>query len=315
MVSTGARILIALEIFGGAGRSLLRVVEARELTAVQVLTDDALEATEVTQVFAGDEGDSSTRGERAARTANAVHVVFNLVREVEVHDVTDAVNVDAARSNVGRNENADFTILESLQCTLALGLRAVGVDGGTRDTVAVEFAADAVSAVLSAGEDEDHVHGFVLQEVVQHNLLEGARALKEQLSNGLGRVGAAADFNELRRALILLGQGLDLAGERGREHQGLTFRWECADDCVDRWEEAHVEHSVSFVEDEALHGGEVTVALAAQVEQTAGGRDKEVAALTEGGDLGAFANAAVAGGDDCARIAGVGGHVFGDLDD
>ena len=117
MVSTGARILIALEIFGGAGRSLLRVVEARELTAVQVLTDDALEATEVTQVFAGNKGDGSARGERATRTANAVHVVFNLVREVEVHDVTDAVNVDAARSTGGRDEDADFAVLESLQWT------------------------------------------------------------------------------------------------------------------------------------------------------------------------------------------------------
>jgi len=57
VVGTGAGILVTLEIFRGAGRSLLRVVKARELAAVQVLPDDALEATEVTEVFAGDEGD------------------------------------------------------------------------------------------------------------------------------------------------------------------------------------------------------------------------------------------------------------------
>ena len=51
MVSTGTGILITLEIFGGAGRSLLRVVEARELTTMQVLSDDALEATEAEQVI------------------------------------------------------------------------------------------------------------------------------------------------------------------------------------------------------------------------------------------------------------------------
>ena len=57
------------------------------------------------------------------------------------------------------------------------------------------------------------------------------------------------------------------------------------------------------------------MALAAQVEQTAGGSDEEVATLAEGGDLRAFADAAVAGSDDCTGIAGVGGDVLGDLDD
>ena len=282
---------------------------------MEVLADDALEATEFAEVFAGDEGDGGARRERAAGTADAVDVVLELVGEVEVEDVRDAVDVDAARGDVGRDEHADLAVLEGLQRALTLALRPVGVDGGAADVFALELATDAVGAVLGAREDEDHLQGFVLQEVVQHDLLEGARALIEELGDGLGGVGAAADLDELRVALILLGEGLDLSGKRGGEHQGLALLREGADDGVDRGQEAHVQHAVGFVEDEVFDGGEVAMALAAEVEEPARGGDEEVTAAAEGGDLGALGDAAVAGGDGGAGVAGIGGDVLGDLDD
>ena len=57
------------------------------------------------------------------------------------------------------------------------------------------------------------------------------------------------------------------------------------------------------------------MSLAAEVEETARGGDEEVTAATEGGDLGAFGDAAVAGSDGGAGVTGIGGDVLGDLDD
>ena len=137
VVRAGAGILVALEIFRGTGRGLLSVVEALQFTAMEVLTDDALEAAEFAEVLAGDEGDRGTSCERAASTADTVDVIFELVREVEIDDVRDAVDVDAARGDVSRDQDPDFAVLESLQGTLTLALGAIGVDGGATDTGAV----------------------------------------------------------------------------------------------------------------------------------------------------------------------------------
>ena len=189
------------------------------------------------------------------------------------------------------------------------------MDGGTADVFTLKLTADAIGTMFGPCKDEHALKGFVFQEVVQHDLLERTRALVEQLGDGLGRGSTTADLDHLRVALILLREGLDLAGERGGEHQGLAFLGERTDDGIDRGQEAHVQHAVSFIEDEVLDSGEVAMALAAEVEQTARGGDEEVAATAKGGDLGAFGDAAVAGGDGRTGITGIGGDVLGDLDD
>ncbi len=55
--------------------------------------------------------------------------------------------------------------------------------------------------------------------------------------------------------------------------------------------------------------------LATEVEETARGGDKEVAATAKGGNLGTFGDAAVAGGDGRTGITGLSGDVLSDLDD
>ena len=46
VVRAGAGILVTLEIFRGAGRSLLGVVKALQFAAMEMLSDDAFEAAE-----------------------------------------------------------------------------------------------------------------------------------------------------------------------------------------------------------------------------------------------------------------------------
>ena len=114
VVRARAGILVTLEIFRSAGRSLLGVVEALQLTAMEVLADDAFEAAEFAKVFAGDEGDRGAGRERAASTADTVDVVFELVREVEVKDVGDTLDVDTARSDVGGDKHANLANAKGL---------------------------------------------------------------------------------------------------------------------------------------------------------------------------------------------------------
>jgi hypothetical protein len=77
--------------------------------------------------------------------------------EVEIDVVRDAVDVDAARGDVGGDEDAHGADLEFVERTEPLTLRAVRVQGAGLDPGALELARDAIGAVLGAGEDEDAI--------------------------------------------------------------------------------------------------------------------------------------------------------------
>ena len=98
-----------------------------------------------------------------------------------------------------------------------------------------------------------------------------------------------------------LGELADVVGVGSREHEVLALLRQHLEDALDVADEAHVEHAVGFVEDEDLHFGERHGALFAQVEQPAGRRDQDVAAVAGLVDLRFLGDAAEH--DERAQIA------------
>ncbi len=68
-------------------------------------------------------------GAGAAGAADAVHVGFWFQRQIVVDHVANAVDVDAARSEVGGHEHTERSLAESQQGALARRLRFVAVNG------------------------------------------------------------------------------------------------------------------------------------------------------------------------------------------
>src|SRR6266568_2683562 len=59
-----------------------------------------------------------SNGQGASGAANAVHVILGMLRKVVIHDVGDAIHVNAARRDVRRYQNANraaFEIFERSQ--------------------------------------------------------------------------------------------------------------------------------------------------------------------------------------------------------
>jgi hypothetical protein len=50
----------------------------------------------------------------------------------------------------------------------------------------------------------------------------------------------------------LPGQPLDFPGKGGGKEQGLTLAGEKSDNLADGWNEAHIEHSIGFIQNEKL---------------------------------------------------------------
>ena len=67
---------------------------------------------------------------RTRGTADAVHILFRHIGQLEVEHMADAGNVNAARGNIGCDEDFDFAVTKCLQRSGTLALAFVAVNGG-----------------------------------------------------------------------------------------------------------------------------------------------------------------------------------------
>ena len=95
-------------------------------------------------------------------------VVLGVDREIEVHHLRDAVDVDAARDDVGGDEDLDLAVLEILERLEPLFLRAAGVQFGDFHPGGLEEFREPVRAVLHPHEDEDAGEPRLPEEFQQH---------------------------------------------------------------------------------------------------------------------------------------------------
>ena len=122
-----------------------RCSRSRGHVAIQFLSGDpaaeeSLELPQAVRVFVRHEADGVADRLRTPRPADPMHVVFGLRREVEVDDVRDAVHIDAARGDVGRDQHADVAGAEALERQQALALRAVRMQRRGRDAGGAQLA-------------------------------------------------------------------------------------------------------------------------------------------------------------------------------
>ena len=82
-----------------------------------------------------DQRDRLALSARSAGPADAVDVVLGHHRQLEVHDVGQGLDVEAARRDVGRDEDRDLVRLEVLEGPESLTLALVAVDRRGADAV------------------------------------------------------------------------------------------------------------------------------------------------------------------------------------
>ncbi len=290
------------------GVRLDRVVEVQPQRLV-----DELPARDVVPV---DERDGRALGPGAAGAADAVQEGLLVLGGLVVDDVGDALDVDAARGDVGADQHVDLAVAEGAQRLLAGTLAQVAVDGAGGEAAALELVGDVGGGALGAAEDHRQPAALGLQDAGDHlRLVHVVRAVDELLGvrDRLALVvrRGGADVRGLRH--VAAGQADDRARHGRREQHRLALGREHVDDLLDVRQEAEVEHLVGLVEDQAPDVLEVELLLAREVEEAARGADDHVDALLQGLDLRLVGAAAVDRQDaDVADLAG-GLQVVGDL--
>ena len=101
----------------------------------------------------------------SAGATDAMQVVGGHHRQLVVDDVRQLLDVEAARRDLGRDQQRDPSRLEVVQRSHALRLRLVAVDRGGGDAVLPQLLGELVGAVLGAGEDECLVDGVGAHQV------------------------------------------------------------------------------------------------------------------------------------------------------
>src|SRR5512132_2387244 len=93
-----------------------------------------------------------------------MNVVLRGGRDVEVDDVAEGLDVNAACGDVRGHENPILPALESVERVRALRLRAIAVNARDPDPALLEKLPQSVRAMLCPREDERLMHDVPLEQ-------------------------------------------------------------------------------------------------------------------------------------------------------
>ncbi len=218
--------------------------------------------------------------------------------------------MDAARGDVGGDEDLDGTVLHATQRALALGLGAVTVQGYGRDAALTELAREAVGAVLGAGEDD---RSLVLLNDVGGDLGTTVSRYSPEVVVDVARRFVAHDV--VNRGVVgeLAHQRRHVRSHRGGKQHDVALARGGRDDTSHRGQEPHVGHTVGFVNDDGGDVAEVESALFEHVFEAPGTGDHDVDAEVERLARDVIGGTAVDADDAATLVVGQLGNLFLDL--
>ena len=135
------------------------------------MADELLDIAQERDLFAVTQRDCDPACSGARGTADAVDVGFGHVRQVEIDHVADAIDIDAARRDIGGDENSGRAFAKCGKHALALVLGFIAVDRVGGHAGLDQAAHDLVGAVLGSGEDQRTIDRLALQDVDEGGLL------------------------------------------------------------------------------------------------------------------------------------------------
>ena len=132
----------------------VRVVEVVKLDSWNLLTNEALDGGNLLNIFAGHNRESIADTLSTSGAADAMHVVFGMMRHIEVDDVADLRHVNAARGDVGGDHHLITAVAKTIQGVLALALSSARMENGDGMALLMKFAHDPVGSVLGPAKNQ-----------------------------------------------------------------------------------------------------------------------------------------------------------------
>lgn len=204
---------------------------------------------------------------------------------MEVDNEVYIVHIESSCRNVRRYEYLDFVVLERSEGSCSLSLFEVSVEESGSDTVFHEHSREMFRFVLGSCKDDDLLFSDFSDVLLEKFELVECFDFDERVVD----LGNRKFFSRLDEFVvdswlatyILREKTLHFCWDgRGESHR-LFYLREVPPDVVDVFYESHVEHSVTFVEDEVLDLSHVDVSSVDQVDETSRSRDDNLWSLVD----------------------------------
>ncbi len=190
-----------------------------------------------------------------AGAANAVDIVGVGGGFVEIDNVSNTVDVQAAGGNVGGHQHLQLIVLEQGESPQALTLGFVAMNGSGGKAAVLQSGGQSFHTPFGAAKNEDFFKFSLAQEGMElGDFFIFAADADDILVNALGGIGR---FNRDggRRAEKGVDNAGNVGGNGSREKQRLAdWRQERKKE-ADVFDEANVDHAVDFVENNGLEVG------------------------------------------------------------
>ncbi len=238
-------------------------------------------------VFLAAETDRVALGAGARGAAYAVHVVFRIVRQIEIEHMADVGNVQTARSHVGGDQHCNIAVVKVAHHFQPLGLRYVARQGLRHEAVGGQRPLEHFGDTL--GVDEHHGAACVdpaQQPHQQRDLLVGRRKI-EHLRHPVDGHLVRLDADQLGIVHVLVGQLHDPMRQGGGKHHGQPQRRvrQTPQNEADVLDESQIEHAVGFIHDRHLNMAQIEHMLLEIVDDAAGSADHYIDAFLENAPL------------------------------
>jgi len=277
------------------------------------LADQSLDRTQERAFLAIAKGDGNAGSSRPRGAADPMHIGFRDIRQIEIDDMRDAIDIDAARRDVSCDEHFHAAVTKSGQGLFALSLALIAMDGARRNAIGFQMIDHMISAMFRARENQSPAGRRLPQKIDEH--LPLARCLDEDhlLVDGFHRRARWRDRDFGRLMQKLTGKLADGARHGRREEEALTLLRQNLGDPPDGMDETHVEHLIGFVEHQDFDFVETQSALIEMVDETARRCNENIDASADTLSLGPERDTAEHRRDGKVLMTPIGAEAIGDL--
>ena len=244
------------------------LLRRRQRAVNELLAYHALHFAHTSALLGVDDRDRGALLARTTRTTRAVSITLGVARHTIVDDVREVVHVQTARSHVCSHEQLRDVLAELLHSDVALLLREVAVQRFGVVSVAYEFVSYLLRLSLGAAEHDAVDARIEVDDALQREVLVLRVHHIVDMVDILSALVARTHHNLLVVVQIVERNLLNFLAHRSREEQRVAVCRHIVEYLVDAVGEAHVEHLVSLVEHNVLHGVELGCSAVHKVDKT-----------------------------------------------
>jgi hypothetical protein len=225
-----------------------------------------------------------------------MHVDFGRGRQIEVDDVRHVIDVEAARGDVGGDQDVGLLRPKQLHHAVALLLHHSAMQRLRAVAVRVERVGQLVDLEAGAAEHDRRLRAFEIEDAAERRdllaLADDERHLAD-LRHLSRRALLDRDLHLLRLLQVAARDRHDPRRERRRKQRRLPRRRRLLDDGFDVLGKAHIEHLVGLVQHQHFDEPEIERAAAHVIEHAARRADHDLSAAAQRADLVIHRRAAV----------------------